>query len=148
MFQCLIRYSGEVGDLVVGRISTVDSKRWKVDINAQKDGILHLSSVTLPGGVQRMRTYEDQLQMRALFAEQDLVCAEVQSINSEGIASLHSRSLKYGKLENGQMISVSASLIRRLPQHYVSLPFGIDVILGTFLNQSASFTLSVSIVFR
>ena len=58
------RYIGEVGDLVVGRISTVDSKRWKVDILAQKDAQLQLSSVNLPGGVQRMRTYEDQLQMR------------------------------------------------------------------------------------
>jgi hypothetical protein len=35
-FYCNIkRYSGEVGDLIVGRISSVDSKRWKVDINAQ-----------------------------------------------------------------------------------------------------------------
>jgi hypothetical protein len=32
-----------------------------------------LASVNLPGGVQRMRTSEDQLQMRALFQEQDLV---------------------------------------------------------------------------
>ena len=56
-----------VGDLIVGRISSVDSKRWKVDIHAQKDAMLQLSSVNLPGGVQRMRTYEDQLQMRTLF---------------------------------------------------------------------------------
>jgi exosome complex RNA-binding protein Rrp4 len=30
------RYMGEVGDLVVGRISAIDSKRWKVDIRGWK----------------------------------------------------------------------------------------------------------------
>jgi len=101
------RYIGEVGDLVVGRVVSVDSKRWKVDINGQKvrsvararslscsysyrfvvlidfhstlvlyvvkDAMLQLSSINLPGGVQRMRTYEDQLQMRTLFVENDLI---------------------------------------------------------------------------
>lgn len=114
----------------MGRISAVDSKRWKVDLNGQKDAILQLSSVNLPGGVQRMRTYEDQLQMRTLFAENDVVCAEVQNINSEGVLSLHSRSMKYGKIENGQLVRVPSSLMKRLPQHYVSLPIGMDLILG------------------
>lgn len=31
-----IRYSGEVGDLIVGRISGIDAKRWKVDILSHK----------------------------------------------------------------------------------------------------------------
>jgi exosome complex component RRP4 len=115
---------------VVGRVSAVDSKRWRVDLNGQKDAILQLSSVNLPGGVQRMRTYEDQLQMRTLFAENDVVCAEVQNINSDGILSLHSRSMKYGKMENGQLVRVPSSLMKRLPQHYVSLPIGMDLILG------------------
>ena len=30
------RYVGEVGDLVIGRISSVETKRWKVDIHSQK----------------------------------------------------------------------------------------------------------------
>lgn len=67
------RYLGEVGDLIVGRVTEVGSKRWKVDINGQKDAILMLSSVNLPGGVQRIRTYEDQLQMRTFFQETDLI---------------------------------------------------------------------------
>lgn len=149
------RYVGEVGDLVVGRVSSVDSKRWRVDLNGQKDAILQLSSVNLPGGVQRIRTYEDQLQMRTLFTENDLISAEVQNISADGVLSLHTRSLKYGKvrskprvcmdelihifnefvitfaqLENGQLICVPASLIKRLPQHYVSLPWGVDILLG------------------
>lgn len=125
------RYIGEVGDLVVGRVTAVDSKRWKVDVCGQKDAMLQLSSVNLPGGVQRMRTYEDQLQMRTLFEENDLVCAEIQNINSDGVLSLHSRSMKYGKLENGQLVCVPSALMKRLPQHYISLPsIGMDLIMG------------------
>lgn len=124
------RYHGEIGDLVVGRIAAVDSKRWRVDIAGQKEAVLQLSSITLPGGVQRMRTYEDQLQMRTLFETGELVSAEIQNINSEGVVFLHSRSLKYGKLENGQFVTVPANLMKRLPQHYVSLPCAMDMILG------------------
>ena len=124
------RYVGEVGDLVVGRITAVESKRWKADISGYKDCVLQLSSVNLPGGVQRMRTHEDQLQMRSLFTENDLISAEIQNISSDGTISLHTRSLKYGKLENGQLVTVSASLIKRLPQHYISFPWGLDVIIG------------------
>lgn len=124
------RFTGEVGDLVVGRIASVDSKRWKVDINAQRDAVLPLSSINLASGEQRMKTHEDQLSMRTIFQENDLICAEIQNLNADGIISLHSRSLKYGKLENGQLVVVPAALVRRLPQHYISLPYGVDVILG------------------
>lgn len=44
------RYNGDIGDLVVGRITEVQQKRWKVDINAKLDAVLLLSSVNLPGG--------------------------------------------------------------------------------------------------
>ncbi|CAM9279056.1 unnamed protein product [Phaeothamnion confervicola] len=125
------RYIGEVGDLVVGRITDVANKRWKVDLRAHKDAVLALSSVNLPGGVQRIRTYEDQLQMRTFYAENDLISAEVQQIMNDGSIALHTRSLKYGKLENGQLLVVPQVLVRRLRQHNVSLPVGVDVILGT-----------------
>lgn len=32
------RYQGQIGDLVVGRITEVAAKRWKVDIKAHKVG--------------------------------------------------------------------------------------------------------------
>jgi exosome complex component RRP4 len=124
------RYSGDVGDLVVGRIVAIESKRWKVDIRGWKDAALQLSSVNLPGGVQRIRTYEDQLQMRTLYTENDLISAEIQNIKPDGLVSLHTRSLKYGKLENGVLICVPAALVKRLPQHNVTLPWEIDVLLG------------------
>lgn len=44
------RYNGEIGDLIVGRITEVQQKRWKVDVNAKLDAVLLLSSVNLPGG--------------------------------------------------------------------------------------------------
>lgn len=44
------RYNGEVGDVVVGRITDVQQKRWKVDTNSRLDSVLLLSSVNLPGG--------------------------------------------------------------------------------------------------
>ena len=45
------RYSGDVGDVVIGRISEVGSNRWKVDVNAKQDAVLLLSSINLPGGI-------------------------------------------------------------------------------------------------
>lgn len=95
------RYAGEVGDIVVGRVKDVGSKKWTVDIQGQRDAVLHLSSVNLPGGEQRKRNYDDALAMRSFFEEGDLVSAEVQSSQADGSLSLHTRSLKYGKLENG-----------------------------------------------
>lgn len=44
------RYQGEIGDVVVGRITEVQQKRWKVDTNSKLDSVLLLSSVNLPGG--------------------------------------------------------------------------------------------------
>jgi len=49
------RYNPEVGDLVVGRITEVQPRRWKVDANSRQDAVLMLSSVNLPGGVQVSR---------------------------------------------------------------------------------------------
>lgn len=44
------RYNGEVGDVIIGRITEVQQKRWKVDTNSRLDSVLLLSSVNLPGG--------------------------------------------------------------------------------------------------
>ena len=68
---------------------------------------LPLSAVNLPGGILRKRTSTDELQIRNFFSEGDLLIAEVQSVHTDGAASLHTRSLKYGKLRNGVFLSVS-----------------------------------------
>lgn len=76
----------------------VGARRWRVDANGRLDAILLLSSVNLPGGVQRRKLESDELQMRTFFQEGDLLVAEVQMLMQEGTMSLHTRSLKYGKV--------------------------------------------------
>ncbi|XP_035041082.1 exosome complex component RRP4 [Hippoglossus stenolepis] len=102
------RFNGEVGDVVVGRITEVQQKRWKVETNSRLDSVLLLSSVNLPGGE----------------------LAEVQSVFADGALSLHTRSLKYGKLGQGVVVQLSPSLIKRQKSHFHNLPCGASVILG------------------
>ncbi|KAL0955158.1 hypothetical protein HGRIS_004067 [Hohenbuehelia grisea] len=124
------RYNPEVGDLVVGRITEVQPRRWKVDAHSRQDAVLMLSSVNLPGGIQRRKLESDELQMRTFFEEGDLLVAEVQAFFSDGAMSLHTRSLRYGKLRNGQLVVVPPILVRRLKSHFITLPCGVDLILG------------------
>lgn len=124
------RYLPVIGDHVVGRITEVGNKRWKVDIGANQEAVLMLGSVNLPGGVLRRKSETDELQMRKFLKEGDLLNAEVQSLFSDGGASLHTRSLRYGKLRNGYFVSVPSSLIIRSKLHSYRLPDNIDCILG------------------
>jgi exosome complex component RRP4 len=57
----------------------------------------------------RKRTAVDELNIRTFFTEGDLLVAEVQAIHQDGSASLHTRSLKYGKLRNGCFMAVSGA---------------------------------------
>ncbi|KAL7542660.1 hypothetical protein ACHAXR_012106 [Thalassiosira sp. AJA248-18] len=126
-------YSGQVGDLVVGRIVGVGGSRWKVSLTcsspassgsngSMKEGQLPLSGVNLPGGVQRIRTSEDVLAMRSLFKEGDLLTCEVQQVQArDGTLILHTRSLRYGKLDNGVLVTVPPSLVGRRKNHFVTL---------------------------
>ncbi|CAH0553588.1 unnamed protein product [Brassicogethes aeneus] len=124
------RYNGEVGDVVVGRITEVQQKRWKIDTNSRLDSVLLLSSVNLPGGELRRRSVEDEHMMRQYLQEGDLISAEVQSVYSDGSLSLHTRSLKYGKLGQGVLLKVFPSLVKRSKTHFHNLPVGASVILG------------------
>jgi len=124
------RYNGEVGDVVVGRITEVQQKRWKVDTNSRLDSLLLLSSVNLPGGELRRKSAEDEHMMRQYLQEGDLVSAEVQSVYSDGSLSLHTRSLKYGKLSQGVLVKVPSSLIQQSKIRFYNLPVGASIILG------------------
>lgn len=124
------RYEAETGDHVVGRITEVGQKRWKVDIGCKQDAVLMLGSVNLPGGVLRRKSESDELQMRNFLKEGDLLNAEVQSIFSNGSASLHTRSLKYGKLRNGIFLKVPSSLIIKQKNHSYDLLGNVSIILG------------------
>lgn len=124
------RYEPETGDHVVGRITEVGQKRWKVNIGAKQDAVLMLGSVNLPGGILRRKSESDELQMRSFLKEGDLLNAEVQTIFNNGMASLHTRSLKYGKLRNGVFLLVPSSLIIKQKNHSFDLPGNVSIVVG------------------
>ncbi|CAG8455948.1 9285_t:CDS:2 [Paraglomus brasilianum] len=124
------RYNAEIGDLIVGRITEVAQKRWKVDINSRQDAVLLLSAINLPGGVMRRKTEEDELQMREYFSDGDILAAEVSGTFQDGAASIQTRNHKYGKLKNGSFVSVPPSLVQRCKTHFHVLSCGVDVVLG------------------
>lgn len=133
------RYTPEVGDLVVGRIMEVQSKRWRVDVGSVQLAGLPLSAINLPGGIQRRRTETDELAIRSFFAEGDLLVAEVQQLYADGGAVLHTRSLRYGKLRNGVFLAVAGTgggggVVRSRRQVWTmevgALQSKIDVVLG------------------
>eukprot|EP00906_Rhabdomonas_costata_P033784 RCo047583 len=123
------RYIPRVGDVVVGRVTEVQPKRWLVDVNSLQDAGLNLNSINLPGGELRRRKDVDALNMRMMLEEEDVFSAEVLEAG-EGPASLHTRSALYGKLGNGQLVVVRPSLVKRIKQHFVTLDIGVDLILG------------------
>ncbi|KAL1147988.1 hypothetical protein V6Z11_A10G094000 [Gossypium hirsutum] len=125
------RYKPEVGDIVVGRVVEVSQKRWRLEINFSLDAILMLSSMNMPDGIQRRRTALDELNMRGIFEENDVVCAEVRNFQHDGSLQLQARSQKYGKLEKGQLLIVDPYLVKKSKQHFHHLEqFGIDLVLG------------------
>uniref|UniRef100_H0Z2Q5 Exosome component 2 n=1 Tax=Taeniopygia guttata TaxID=59729 RepID=H0Z2Q5_TAEGU len=121
---------GEQAGVCEGAEGQVQQKRWKVETNSRLDSVLLLSSINLPGGELRRKSAEDELAMRDYLQEGDLISAEVQSIFSDGAVSLHTRSLKYGKLAQGVLVQVSPSLVKRQKTHFHDLPCGASVILG------------------
>jgi exosome complex component RRP4 len=100
-------------------------------VPGQRDAQLPLSGVHLPGGVQRIRTAEDQRDMRNILQEGDWISAEVHNVQKDGSLVLHTRSLRYGKLANGCWISVPPALIPRRKNHYMTMMNLLDVLWGT-----------------
>ncbi|KAM7251352.1 hypothetical protein ACFE04_023235 [Oxalis oulophora] len=125
------RYKPEVGDIIVGRVIEIAHKRWKLEINFSQDAVLMLSSMNMPDGIQRRRTAVDELNMRSIFEEDDVVCAEVRNFHNDGSLQLQARSQKYGKLERGQLLTVPPYLVKRSKQHFHYLKqYEIDLIVG------------------
>ncbi|CAK8563756.1 unnamed protein product [Lathyrus sativus] len=124
------RYKPEVGDIVIGRVVEVAQKRWRLDINYSQNAYLMLSAMNMPDGVQRRRTALDELNMRCIFEEADVICAEVRGFQHDGL-HLQARSKKYGKLSTGQLVTVTPYLVKRQKQHFHHIEdYGIDLILG------------------
>ncbi|KFM27313.1 Exosome complex component rrp4 [Auxenochlorella protothecoides] len=125
------RYVAEVGDVVVGRVAEIVGKRWRLDLGSRHEATLLLSAVDLPGGIQRRRTAEDELTMRAVFPEGTVLAVEVQSVHADGGLALHARSARYGALAGGTLVAVPGALVRRQARHFQRLDGrGVDLILG------------------
>ncbi|AAZ12531.1 ribosomal RNA processing protein 4 [Trypanosoma brucei brucei TREU927] len=128
------RYVAEVGDIVVGRVKEVCGNRWRVDVGAFQDAVMPLANVTEPGGILRRRGRSDELTMRNIFDEGELVVAEVQRVSQDGLISLHTRSgEKYGKLSDfGLLVLISPALVKRVKHHFMCLEFiHVNLVLGT-----------------
>ena len=127
------RFVGETGDVVVGRIMEVQvgQRRWKVETGARLDSVLLLNHINLPGGELRRKTTEDEMMMRSYFKEGDLIVAEVQSTFQDGSLSLHTRSLRYGRIGQGTLVRVPPFLVERCKLLFHNLPMiGVHLILS------------------
>lgn len=125
------RYKPDIGDIIVGRVIEVAPKRWRLEINFMQDAVLMLSSMNLPDGIQRRRTAIDELNMRSIFVENDVICAEVRGFQHDGSLHLQARSQKYGKLERGKLLKIPPYLVKRRKQHFHHLDqYGVDLIFG------------------
>jgi exosome complex component RRP4 len=118
-----------IGDIVVGRVTEVvlgRGQRWKLDIQSQQDAHLLLSAINIDGSARERRWTEEHadLEMRSYFTEDDLVVAEVQKIYEDGALHLHTKSKKYGKLTEGQLLAVPPTLVKRQKQHFHTLRCG------------------------
>ena len=123
-------YVPEVGDVIIGRIISVEKKLWRVNLNAQREGILNLTAINLPQGEQRIRNEEDQMSMRIYFKENDLFSGEIQQITQNGNIHIQTRNLKYGKLKNGILVKVNHSLIKKKKHQFIEIVYNIKIILA------------------
>lgn len=127
------KYIPEIGDVVVGVITDVAGNRWRVEAGSMQDAVMLLSNVTEPGGILRRRGRDDELTMRRIFKEDDVVVAEVQRISPDGLISLHTRTAeKYGKMSScGRLVRVKPSLIRRTRHQFQTfLTYGVHLVVG------------------
>jgi exosome complex component RRP4 len=126
-------YEGQVGDLIVGQVTLVAANRWKVALTGGRDAQLPLTGIVLPGGVQRVKTAQDQRDMRQHLQQGDWISAEVHKVSpNDASLLLHTRSTKYGKLECGTVVRVPPALIARRKNHNWTDYLGIvDVVWGT-----------------
>lgn len=127
------KFVGETGDVVVGRIIEVQvgQRRWKVETGARLDSILLLNHINLPGGELRRKTAEDEMMMRSYFKEGDLIVAEIQSTFQDGSLSLHTRSLRYGRIGQGALVKVPPFLVERCKILFHNLPsIGVHLVLA------------------
>ncbi len=124
------RYTPEVGDVVVGRVTRIFNKKWKIFSNSKFETTLSLSAVNLEGFTQRRKLESDEIDMINIFGINDLVVCEVQKVGKTGAAALHTRNEKYGKLRNGRLLMLTLFLLSPLKCRFLTRD-NINVIVGS-----------------
>lgn len=109
------RYIPLAGDIILGKISAISIRRWKIEANAQTECILNLTSIELPPNIKRG---EEEFYIRTFFDVDDILVAEIQKVNPSS-AVLNTRNKKYGKLNNGILKIVPLSIIGKYKSSFV-----------------------------
>ncbi|WUR04083.1 exosome complex component RRP4 [Vairimorpha necatrix] len=123
------RYTPEIGDVVIGRVTSIYNKKWKIEMNCISETTLNLSSINLPGVTQRRKLECDEIMMREFFNIDDLLVAEIQKVNKSGSVSLHTRNEKYRKLEKGVLIKMAASNVPIVKTRFLNFS-DVEIIIG------------------
>ncbi|KAI4291252.1 exosome complex component RRP4 [Pancytospora philotis] len=124
------QYAPEIGDVLIGRVTQIFNKKWKIDANARVDTTLSLSAINLPGVMQRRKLEADEMNMRTFFDVDDLLVCEVQKVAKSGAAALHTRNEKYRRLTNGLLIAIPQFLLVPLKTKFLCKD-GIEAIVGS-----------------
>ncbi|CRG98173.1 exosome complex component RRP4, putative [Plasmodium gallinaceum] len=124
------KYTGAVGDLLVGKVKDINNDKWVVEIGSYSRALLSISQTNISLFSQRIRLYNDVINMINIYKPNDIIACEVQRILTDGCIILHTRSSIYGKLSNGILITVPQTLIQNQKKHIFVFPFNVQIILG------------------
>ncbi len=123
------RYVPETGDVIIGRVTKIFNKKWFLETNSKNETSLSLSSINLPGVMQRRKSEDDEINMHTFFDVNDLVVCEVQKVSKSSTAALHKRNDKYGKLGNGMLIFAPHRYLMTIKSRFITKD-KIEVIVG------------------
>ncbi|KAM0688397.1 Exosome complex component rrp4 [Conglomerata obtusa] len=121
-------YTPHIGDIIIGRVTALYNKKWKLECQSPLETTLHLSSINLPGASQRRKLEEDEIKMREYFGLNDLLVCEIQKVNINNVA-LQMRSEKCRKLCNGIIVCLPAMLVKRFKSQFIQIK-DVDLIVG------------------
>ncbi|CDO62751.1 exosome complex component RRP4, putative [Plasmodium reichenowi] len=124
------KYTGSVGDLLVGKIKDISNDKWIVEIGSYCRAFLSISQTNISIFSQRIRLYNDVINMIHIYKPDDIIACEIQRISTDGTIILHTRSSIYGKLSNGVLIIVPQTLIHNQKKHIFVFPCNVQIILG------------------
>jgi exosome complex component RRP4 len=101
-------YNPKRGDGVVGKVVEIIAQKWFVDINSPYEAVLTLGEAT--------EEFIDlaKSDLTKYFDYNDLIFAEILSVNKQRQIMLSMRSRKARKLRGGRLISVTSSKVPRI----------------------------------